>query len=281
MSYILDSQLEKILEENAPFGDLTTQVLGVKNRHTEIVIIAKNDIISSCTEEAVRIFELTGSKASLISRSGDRLGKGEVLLVAEGECENIMLGWRAAQGLLEYCCGVSTLADRFTQKLKESALPIALLFNTQSIPSTRKFASKAALSGGAMPHRLGLSDSILIYPEHLKLFKNKEEARNQISQIKAALPGKKIILEARSEKEALEAMQFEVDALQLDRFSPSSLKKICSKIQGLKPEIALLAVTNTEARFFEEYIMEGISGIVSGAIFYAPPAELKVTISRS
>ena len=68
-----------------------------------------------------------------------------------------------------------------------------LLTTRKTFPFSKRFCIKAATCGGAMPHRLGLSETILFFDGHRIIYKNNEEFYEAIKNIKNKTSEKSVI----------------------------------------------------------------------------------------
>jgi molybdenum transport protein len=59
----------RFLEDDAPFGDLTTYVLGFGAERGRIAFSARDRMVLACAEEAARLFERAGAHATALSAS--------------------------------------------------------------------------------------------------------------------------------------------------------------------------------------------------------------------
>ena len=50
-----------------------------------------------------------------------------------------------------------------------------LLGTRKNFPFAKKFCIKSIMSGGAMPHRLGLSETVLFFPNHRVVYEDKHD----------------------------------------------------------------------------------------------------------
>ena len=97
LSVLSDHQLELLLSEDVPYGDLTTHALGIERNRGEATFLARAAQVVCGTEEAARLFELAGGSAKLAAISGSYVSAGAELLTVEGpaSARSLELGkWR-------------------------------------------------------------------------------------------------------------------------------------------------------------------------------------------
>ena len=164
MITLSDNELESLLLEDVPYGDLTTRSLGIDEQRARITFATRErPLVASCTEEAVRLCGLYGLEIDGYVKSGTLVPPKSVFLEARGDAGNIHRIWKSVQNLLDYAGGIATYT-REAVLLAHSINPDIVVATTRkTTPFTKKIAIKAVESGGGVAHRLGLSESILIF----------------------------------------------------------------------------------------------------------------------
>lgn len=84
-------------------------------------------------------------------------------------------------------------------------------------PGLRRIALKATLSGGAFPHRLGVGETVLIFPQHRALVGDWHTLQTRLSAAAPALAEKKCVIEVQSLDDAFAAIHAGADVLQFDK----------------------------------------------------------------
>jgi len=116
------------------------------------------------------MLELAGARVSAAIASGSDLAAGAPILDATGPAGALHRAWKASQTLVEYASGIATAARRIVEAARAARPDIAIVCTRKNMPSAKALAIKSILAGGAMPHRLGLSETILIFAEHRVFF---------------------------------------------------------------------------------------------------------------
>src|ERR1035437_7205103 len=98
---IPDSEIERFIEEDIPYGDLTTHLLGIGNRSGRIIFSTREVTTLCCTEEAARVLQKCGAILTSCMPSGTKLSSGIEFLAAEGPAQALHTGWKVALNLLE------------------------------------------------------------------------------------------------------------------------------------------------------------------------------------
>lgn len=151
-----DHELQALLAEDVPFGDLTTEALGIAGRAGRIRFEARDPMVVCGTEEAARLFALCGARSELQTPSGRAAEPGTPLLTATGSAGALHRAWKSAQTLVEWCSGMASSAAAI-QAAARRGHPDAIVAGTRkNVPGTRRLAVKAFRAGGAVMHRCGL-----------------------------------------------------------------------------------------------------------------------------
>ena len=277
MIFFSNAEIEAWINEDAPMLDLTSHLLGIGAQPAALTVRARHPVCVALTEEAGRLFELLGAEVSLLAPSGRRMEQGETMLAVRGRADALHRGWKVAMNLLEHACGVATRTAEMVDKVHVAA-NIPLLITRKHLPGAKKILTKAFLAGGAVPHRLGLSETILIFENHLNLLGGWARLPELICSMKASACEKKIMVECDTLAQAMQAIEAGADGIQFDKASPAQLMDWCEQIRSRDPSITVLAAGGIRPDNAEDYALSGVHGLVLSSVYHAPPADLEVRI---
>lgn len=279
MILLSDHELELILAEDVPYGDLTTKSLGIDTQQARITFSTRDyPLVASCTEEAVQLCGLYGLEIDCFVKSGTLIPPKSIFLEAHGEAGNIHLIWKSVQNLLDYAGGIATYT-REAVLLARSINPDIVVATTRKIiPFTKKIAIKAVESGGGIAHRLGLSESILVFEYHRIFFPTDEVFAESLNKAKKANPEKKIVIEAETLENALKFASIGADILQLEKMPLTKLSDAVRILRADYPHITLIATGGISVKNIAEYASTGVDMIVTSSPYSAQPADIKVRI---
>ena len=265
-----DSALTRLLDDDCPFGDLTTDALSIGARGGHFTFAARYPMRLCGVEEAVRLCCLAGLEASTQTHSGATLQPGQAILGGGGRAAHLHRVWKTAQVLLEWASGIANA----TADLVHAAGHIPVACTRKSAPGTKALSIKAVRAGGATLHRLGLSETILIFAEH-RVFLD-ESAESTIARLKTREPEKKIVVEVGDIPAALQWAAAGAEVLQLEKFTPEALAECCQRLgpPGQRPLIA--AAGGVHAGNAAAYARAGADLLVTSAPFSAPPLDVTV-----
>ncbi|CDK97393.1 Putative molybdenum utilization protein ModD [Magnetospirillum gryphiswaldense MSR-1 v2] len=272
---LADSVLQSWLSEDAPFGDLTTQSLGIGTAPGHMSFAARNAMVLALAPEAARLLELAGAKVEMLAGDGSHLAAGDIILTATGRAQALLLGWKVAQTLLEMASGMASSAAAIVAAAHAVDSRITVACTRKSFPGTRAVAVKAIIAGGAVPHRLGLSETVLVFAEHLT-FTGHRPLSGVVAELKQRCPEKKIVMEVADLDTALSAAQAGVDVLQLEKFTPPQVAEAAHALADWPGTLA--AAGGVNAANAADYARAGARVLVTSAPYWAPPKDVAVKI---
>jgi len=267
-----DAQLNALLQDDAPFGDITTHSLGIGADMGQLSFYARLAMTVCGTEEACRLLELAGTQATRVLPSGAAAQAGDLLLQAHGPVAGLHHAWKTAQTLVEWASGISSA----TASIVAAANGLAVACTRKNVPGTKALSAKAVRAGGGILHRLGLSETILVFAEH-RLYLEESPVQT-IQRLRRAQPEKKLAVEVANVNEALVWAQAGAEVLQLEKFTPEAVAACRLAVADiLLPTRPLLAAAGgIHAGNAAAYVAAGADFLVTSAPYWAPPRDVQV-----
>jgi molybdenum transport protein len=276
-----DGEIERFIDEDLPYGDLTTHLLGIGHQPGVITFSTREDTTLCCCEEAGRVLEKCGCRISALVPSGMRCDPGTVFLSAQGTAQALHAGWKVALNLLEYASGIATRTARITRAAKEANPDIAVVTTRKSFPGTKKIAIKAIMAGGALPHRLGLSETVLVFKQHTAFLGGLDGFLKEVAGLRARAPENRIIVEAESAEEALRIVGAGVDVVQVDKLAPAELRQLVADIHAMDRAVKISAAGGINEGNVAQYAASGVDIIVLSSVYFGKTADIGVRIVPS
>jgi molybdenum transport protein len=276
--FIPRAELERLLFDDAPHGDLTTEALGVGSHAGHMRFTARSAMVAALTAEAATILELAGAQVERLVEDGQKLEPGTEILRARGGAGALLRGWKVAQTLIEIWSGVATAARAIVEEARSVAPDICVACTRKNTPGVKPFAVAAVKAGGAVMHRLGLSETILVFPEH-RAFVADEQLGELATRLRRAAPEKKLIIEVRSVEEGFAAAQAGFDVIQAEKFSVQAVADLAARVRPLPRKPAVAAAGGVKAANARDYARAGADILVTSAPYSAPPRDVSVTIT--
>lgn len=273
-----DTEIERFIEEDVPYGDLTTHLLGIGECQGRITFSTREETTLCCTEEASRVLQKCGATVVACMPSGTKLTAGIEFLVAEGTARALHAAWKVALNLLEYASGIASRTQRIVEKSRAVNPALSVVTTRKSFPGTKKIAIKAITSGGALPHRLGLSETVLVFKRHTAFLGGLESFLESIAGLKQKARETIIIVEADTAEEALLIARSGAQIVQLDKIGPSELLGAVAAIRAANPYIQISAAGGINESNAGEYAATGIDIMVLSSVYFGKPSDIGVII---
>lgn len=273
--YILtDSELERLLAEDVPCGDATTFALGIGEQAGRLVFRARQAMVVCASEEARRMGELHGlHSVGEFVPSGSRLAAGDAILTLEGQAAALHTVWKTAQTFMEYLSGIASCTADIVAAARAENPDIGIACTRKNFPGTKVAAIKAILAGGASPHRLSLSETVLVFAEHRSFLSESPAAT--LVRLRRLWPERSIVVEVADEKEALAWAG--ADILQLEKWPVAAVAAFHAHL----PEIRLAAAGGINAGNAADYARAGAAILVTSAPYSATPRDVSVSITAN
>ena len=270
MRALHDAQLCALLDDDVPNGDLTTESLGIGREVAQLQFRARQPMRLAAMDEAARLFELCGAQAQVVRPTGVQAQAGELLLQAQGSAASLHRAWKTAQTLVECYSGIASA----TAALVEAAQGLPVACTRKATPGTKALSAQAVRAGGGILHRLGLSETLLIFAEH-RLFLH-EPPELTVAWLRQTQPEKKIVVEVASVAEALTWADAGADVLQLEKFPPAQVAELRAALPAAARQPLLAAAGGIKADNAAAYAAAGADLLVSSAPYMAAPRDVQV-----
>jgi molybdenum transport protein len=276
MFFIPDRFIEELLIEDLHIMDVTTEALGTGNETGAVECFPKRGCVVAGVEEAGRVFAAAGAEAKIISGSGSELEAGEVFLLARGTAGSLHASDKTAQNIMEYSSGIATRCRAMVANARRASPGVEVSVTRKHFPGTKLLSLKAALSGGASIHRLGLSDSILVFDQHRVFTGGIDGFAALVGEISRRFPEKKIAAEAGSFEEAVTLARAGVDVIQCERFETEALKALVLQLRSADPRLKILAAGGVNADNAYDYAATGVDALVTSWVYFGKPEDIKM-----
>jgi molybdenum transport protein len=280
MTHVPIHELERLIAEDVPYGDLTTEALGIGTERGRIRFAARNAMVVAAIEEAAVIFGLAEIDASLHVHAGDAVDPGALLLVGDGSARALHRAWKVAQTLVEIWSGVATATRALVSAARAVRPDIAVACTRKNVPGTKALSIAAVRAGGAVAHRLGLSETILVFPEH-RVFRGNADLATIVRDLRGRAPEKKLVIEVNSIDDGVAAARAGFDVIQTEKFSPDMVADLVSALAPATPRAVVAAAGGINPDNAGAYARAGADVLVTSWPYSARPADVAVTIERT
>jgi nicotinate-nucleotide pyrophosphorylase (carboxylating) len=209
------------LYEDIGAGDITTEACIPPDLMAMGRFYARQQMVAAGTE----LLHLLFDEVRIERHSGDRAGDGEVLATVRGPAQILLTRERVSLNFLQRLSGIATLTRQYVDAVQGTDCKI--LDTRKTTPGLRRMEKMAAEAGGAINHRMGLFDAILIKNNHVTL------AGGIKTAVTRAMAGEcPVELEVRTREEIDEALNLGIQHLLLDNMTPDEARDEIRHIAG-------------------------------------------------
>jgi len=261
---LLDPLLHSWLLEDIGRGDRTTQgLLQGKVSIGQAEWIAKETGVIAGLPIATRVFQLLSKHVSLvpIAAEGDHCHAGQILAHLEGPFDAMLMGERVALNLVMRLSGIASLTRKYADEIAD--LPTQLVDTRKTTPGLRLLEKYATQVGGAINHRMGLDDAVMIKDNHIAAAGGIGEA---IAQIRGQIPYPLTIeVETETLDQVKDALQYGADIIMLDNMPYDLMFQAVQLIRQSNNRIKIEASGNITLETIRTVAETGVDFISSSA----------------
>lgn len=165
--HIVTDAVARALAEDAPWGDLTAEllvdadaVLATRLVAREPGVFAGGPLVSEAFRQLdprIRVTEL--------APEGSRFEAGDALAHISGPARGILTAERVALNFTQRLSGIATLTAQYVAETAGTRAQVA--DTRKTTPGLRALEKHAVRAGGGSNHRFGLSDALMVKDNHL------------------------------------------------------------------------------------------------------------------
>jgi nicotinate-nucleotide pyrophosphorylase (carboxylating) len=222
--------VEMALEEDAPFGDLTSAVFVPEDAVATADLMARESGVLAGADVVVATFAAVDPRVQvqLDLADGDRFGPGDRIARIEGPARAVLRGERVALNLVQRMSGVATLTAAYVAAVEGTRARI--VDTRKTTPGLRALERHAVRCGGGRNHRYSLSDAVMAKDNHLALL---DDVTAAIRSAREQLPHTTHLEVEVDRLDQVEAvLAGGVDTIMLDNFSLDDLRAGVELVAG-------------------------------------------------
>ncbi|MGF1673748.1 MAG: carboxylating nicotinate-nucleotide diphosphorylase [Rivularia sp. (in: cyanobacteria)] len=261
---ILDEYLKDWLREDIGRGDRTTQSLLIQDITSGLAQwTAKENGIIAGLPVARRVFQLLNEKVNFIAlvNEGEYCESGTAIAKIEGSLDALLTGERVALNLAMRLSGIATLTRKYVEKIAD--LPSSFVDTRKTTPGLRILEKYATQVGGAINHRMGLDDAVMIKDNHIAAAGGIGKA---ITSIRQRIPYPLTIeVETESLEQVEEALKYQADIIMLDNMKPNMMRQAVEVIRQHNNRVKIEASGNVTLETIRTIAETGVDYISSSA----------------
>ena len=199
--------------------------------------------------------------------------QGGPVLEVRGAAAALLTGERTALNFLAHLSGVATMAALAAREVQGTDAQV--LDTRKTTPGLRTLEKAAVAAGGAVNHRVGLFDAILIKENHIAAAGGITAAIERARASSPELAGR-LEVEVRNPEEIDEALAAGAPRLLLDNMDPERLREAVAQVAGRAELEASGGVDLSTLRAVAE---TGVEWVSMGALTHSAPAlDLSLTL---
>ncbi len=216
------------LAEDLGSGDVTAALLPATVM-VEASIISREPAVLCGQDWLHEVYRQLDPNIAVIwqANDGERLAENDVVCKLEGLARTVLSGERTALNYLQCLSGTATLAARYAAAAAGTRCTI--LDTRKTLPGMRLAQKYAVRCGGAVNHRTGLYDGILIKENHIISAGSISAAIAAARALATEFP---IEVEVENLHELDEALVAGADIVMLDNFTLADTRAAVEKTAG-------------------------------------------------
>lgn len=259
------------LEEDAPWGDLTSTALLPASARATADLVAREPGVFSGGEVFSAAFALTDADTlvDLHVADGDRFATGDVLASVSGAARALLTAERVALNFTQRMSGIATLTAAYVDAVDGTGVRIA--DTRKTTPGLREFERHAVVSGGGGNHRRSLSDAVMAKDNHLAVLRQSgQDLATALREALGRLPHTThVVVEVDRLDQIPAVLEGGAHTVLLDNFSLDDLRAGVALIAGRATAEASGGVTLDTVRRIAE---TGVQVISVGALTHSARA---------
>lgn len=276
----LNARIDAFIEEDVPYIDLTCEVLGIRNQPGEMEYFTRESCVLAGTDIARRIMRNFDCEVLAFSEDGQLVSAGQTFFTVRGAAADLHAAWKVCLNVFDHLSAVATKTRSMVDAVHAVNPECEVLITRKSMPGAKDLLTCAVMAGGAFPHRLGLSETVLIFEQHLAFFGGFNRFVEEMPRIKARCVEKKLFVEADAQRALALARASSdghgVDGIQLDKVPVSELAELVRRIREIDPRITIIAAGGINPQNAGAYAACGVDGLATTAPFTAKPVDMSV-----
>jgi nicotinate-nucleotide pyrophosphorylase (carboxylating) len=268
--------VQSAITEDIGKGDITSNIFIPEDSKSEGKFIAKEDGIVAGLPVAKYVFSQIDKNLVFTSNieEGSRINKDTIIANVKGSTLSILSAERLVLNFLQILSGISTLTNRFVEKVK--GYKTQIMDTRKTTPGWRYLERYAVRIGGGLNHRMGLYDQILVKDNHLKIMRgNREKTCSFTKLVRKAREqtenGVLIEVEIEDIIHVKDVVDAGVDIIMFDNMEPSKIGEAVSMIRDTAKDRTILteASGNITLENVASYAQTGVDRISVGAITHS------------
>jgi nicotinate-nucleotide pyrophosphorylase (carboxylating) len=268
----VDRVVRMALDEDAPWGDITSAALIPEGARVQAQLVAREPGVLCGEDVFTTAMKQADPAIAVVFRAhdGERFGAGDLLATVEGSARGVLLGERVSLNFTQRLSGIATMTAAYVAK---TAGTTARIVDTRkTTPGLRLLERYAVRCGGGHNHRYSLSDAVLAKDNHLAILTNggERDLTAALREARERMPHTthfEVEIDRPDQMEAVLAAG--VDTIMLDNFTTEQMRAGVEQVAGRALVEASGGITLSRIREIAE---TGVDVISVGALTHSARA---------
>ena len=259
---MIEEFVRNVLSEDIGRGDLYSLVEPAVKASASIK--AKSDGVLAGQIYLNALAKIKNIDIVWLKNDGEKFVSGDTLAKLSANSHALLQTERSMLDMLLHASSIATLTQKFVHVL----LPynVKLLDTRKTRPLLRNFEKYATRTGGAINHRMGLDDCLMLKDTHLKTISNLDD---YMKHARTKIPFTcKIEIEVEDFIMAKKAMEVGADIVMCDNMTTKEIKKVVEFKNKNYPHILIEASGNITLDTIEDVAKSGVDAISTGSIVH-------------
>lgn len=278
MVRIPDSRLDYLLGEDVPYMDLTSEILNISGKQGRMEYFSRETCVVAGAEIVARLAQREGCAAEIVYVSGSTVEPGETIVRVSGTAGDLHRVWKVGLNILDHLSAVATKTRAMVDSVHAVNPACEVLTTRKSMPGVKDLLVEAVMVGGAYPHRLGLSETVLVFDHHIKFLGGFDEFVRQLPAFRSRCIEKKLFVEATPEQ-AVVLARAGVDGIQVDKASVEVMTDLVKELRAIDSHLTIIAAGGVNPSNAAAYAATGVDGLASTAPLFAKPLDMSIRMS--
>jgi nicotinate-nucleotide pyrophosphorylase (carboxylating) len=231
---IIEEVVQRALNEDAPWGDVTSEHLIPATAIATAELAAREAGVFSGADVFAAAFLLTDPSldVQLFLEDGDSFVAGQELGVVTGSARSVLTAERIGLNFVQRMSGIATLTAKYVEAV--AGTKARIVDTRKTTPGLRAFERHAVVSGGGRNHRFSLSDAVMAKDNHLAILTaGGKDLTTELRRVKNELPHTmKLEVEVDRLDQIPPVLAAGVDIIMLDNFNLDDLRAGVALIDG-------------------------------------------------
>ncbi len=233
-AHVLRRVIDTALEEDAPWGDVTSETLIPASATATATLVAREPGVLAGGDVVAAVMHAVDPAivTTVAVPDGTAFAAGDVLATVSGPARAVLRGERVALNLVQRLSGIATLTARYVAAVQGTGARV--VDTRKTTPGLRALERHAVRCGGGHNHRTSLSDAVLAKDNHLAVLLAEGVGIGDAIRAARGRLGHTVHLEVEVDRidQVEEVVAAGVDTIMLDNFTVPMLEEGVALVAG-------------------------------------------------